>query len=567
MPGTSSSSLQLIRLSLTMAKRSASSNSSDIFKDPGLKHPTVERARKIDEDLPYERLRLKLNQAHKTDFVRNVLHWFRTKDMRAEDNKGLASAAKLLKEKNSTGKLLTLFVVCPAELDFHGVGSARRMFMVDNYKLLAKQLHDLGIPLIPVVSDSKKRIAEKVAQFAEQNDVSHVYANYEYEHDEIFRDIDAATMLTEKKINFTLFHDQTIVEPGLVTNAQGEPRKVFTSYWNSWISTIAKSPGKYYLNLEPVPEKQAVDSQKDLLSQFEAVDLDDVLGFNRSDKDLQRIAKLWPTGHNAAKARLYDFLTKKVNKYGELRSNPADDCVSRMSAYFALGIISVREALVMARKEANSDRNFGTSSSGVDSWVREIAFREFYRHMVATVMPHVVMNMPTSHKLANVQYEEDQEAWDRWCAGNTGVPFVDAGMRQLLAEGYMHNRLRMNVASYLRMNLLIDYRLGLRFFANKLVDWDCCNNLFGWDPNYTVFNPVAQAERLDPNGDYIRKWVPELKDVSAKAIFAPSERLSSSEFKKLNYPSPMIDQQTAKQRSMERYKQASGKRVKQEDND
>lgn len=547
-----------------MATHSASSKSSGSFKDPGLKHPTVERAREIDEDLPYERLRHKLNQAHKSNTVKNVLHWFRTKDLRAEDNKGLANAAKLLKEKNPKGKLLTLLILSPAELDFHGVGSARRMFMVDSYKALAKQLHDLGIPLVPVVSDFKKQVAEKVAQFAEKNDVSHVYANFEYEHDELFRDINVATVLTKKKINFTLFHDQTIVEPGLITNAQGEPRKVFTSYWNAWIPTIAKSPEDYYLKLEPVPENQSAESLKDLFSESDSLDLDDVLGVNRSDKDLQRIAKLWPAGHGAAKSRLHGFLTKKVNKYGELRSNPAEDCVSRMSAYFALGIISVREALAMARKEANSDRNFGTSTSGVDSWVREIAFREFYRQMVATVMPHVVMNMPTSHKLANVQNEEDQEAWDRWCSGTTGVPFVDAGMRQLLAEGYMHNRLRMNVSSYLRMNLLIDYRLGLRFFANKLVDWDCCNNSFGWDPNYTVFNPVAQAERLDPDGTYIRKWVPELKDVSGKAIFDPTDRLTSSEFEKLKYPRPMIDQQTAKVRSTDRYKRASGKRIKQE---
>lgn len=140
--------------------------------------------------------------------------------------------------------------------------------------------------------------------------------------------------------------------------------------------------------------------------------------------------------------------------------------------------------------------------------------------------------------------------------GKTGYPFVDAGMRQLSAEAYMHNRLRMNVASFLRLNLLIDYRKGERFFAENLIDWDLANNTYGWEPSYTSFNPILQAEKNDPNGDYIRKWVPELRGVEGKAIFMPWERLSKDQFKKLKYPEPIVSFGESKNKAIEAYKKA-----------
>lgn len=134
------------------------------------------------------------------------------------------------------------------------------------------------------------------------------------------------------------------------------------------------------------------------------------------------------------------------------------------------------------------------------------------------------------------------------------MPFVDAGMRQLNTEAYMHNRLRMNVASYLRANLLLDYRIGERYFAEHLIDWDLSNNTQGWEPSYTVFNPISQAEKHDKNGDFIRKWVPELAGLKGKEIFMPSERMKKAEFEKLGYPYPHVDFQESTQRAKARYK-------------
>jgi deoxyribodipyrimidine photo-lyase len=162
--------------------------------------------------------------------------------------------------------------------------------------------------------------------------------------------------------------------------------------------------------------------------------------------------------------------------------------------------------------------------------------------------------MPQNLKFDFVQWEDDEEGWEKWCKGQTGEPFIDAGMRQLNHEAYMHNRLRMNVSSYLYCNLLLDYRRGERYFAETLIDWDLSNNTQGWEPSYTVFSPVGQAEKNDPDGDYIRKWVPELKDVKGKAVFAPYARLSKAEFEKLGYPKPHVDWKETKQRCIARFK-------------
>jgi deoxyribodipyrimidine photo-lyase len=158
--------------------------------------------------------------------------------------------------------------------------------------------------------------------------------------------------------------------------------------------------------------------------------------------------------------------------------------------------------------------------------VREVVFREFYRH-IQCITTHDAMNLPHNLKFDFIEWEDDEKGLEKWCEGRTGVPFVDAGMRQLREEAYMNNRLRMNTSSYLRANLLIDYRRGERLFAETLVDWDLSNNTQGWVPSYKVFNPVVQAEKCDLDGEFIRRWVPELKGVEGKAVFDAYNRPST----------------------------------------
>lgn len=535
-------------------KRSASS----ISAKSGIKHPTVKRAQEIDADPPYLRLHAKQELPLINSTPQNTLHWFRTKDLRVEDNIGFCKAMKLAADNGK--RCHALFVLNKAELKFQGVGNSRNWFMAQNISVLTSQLKQLGVKLTIAKASSFEEEASVVLENATRNNVSHVFANYEYEVDELERDLNTLEVLRKEKIDFRLFHDQTVTEPGTVNSTSGSPLKVFTPFWRAWTPVLAKN-NSLYTKLE-YPEPQSGGDEGSEKSEQEAVDLYSELEITEPNST---VVKLWPAGHDAALDKLKQFIKKKIHNYHRDRSNAALDCTSRMSPYFAMGIISVREALKLVREEANNNKNFGTDSdkSGVDAWVREIAFREFYRQMVACAAPHIIMNMPSSLRLSEVRFEEDEEGWKRWCEGKTGFPFVDAGMRQLNTEGYMHNRLRMNVSSFLRMNLLLDYRLGMTYFSNNLVDWDPCNNAYGWDPSYTVFNPVLQAEKNDPKGDYIRRWVPELKDVQGKAVFDPHGRLSSAEFKKLNYPAPAMDLNVAKDRAMQRFKE-TGKVKKEE---
>ena len=412
-----------------------------------------------------------------------------------------------------------------------------------------------GLFLEEVIVTAEKRSdkVDQVMKFIKDNDVSHVFANYEYEVDELHRDIKLAKHLADDSgATITLHHDQTVMEPGALTTGAGGPHKVFTPYHKAWVAEVGNDPS--YLDQVSPPRDNDKSAKSSLKALFETQIPSLPAEKQFASKDEQnRIRKLWPAGNAAGMSRLSTFLSKKVKTYAETRSNPAKDSSSRLSPYFSSGAISVRQVLSECRK-ANSNQPFDSSGEpGIASWVREVVFREFYRHIL-TVVPHESMNLPQNLKFDFVQWEDDEEGYKKWCDGTTGVPFVDAGMRQLRHESWMHNRLRMNTASYLRTNLLIDYRRGERYFAEHLVDWDLANNTQGWEPSYTVFNPVSQAERNDPDGEYIRRWVPELREVKGKAVFSPHDRLDKAAFEKLGYPRPHVDFNETKARCMERYK-------------
>lgn len=517
-----------------------------------LKHPSTKRAKEIDAHPPLDTLLEKMSKQKDASKPRNVLHWFRSKDLRAEDNRALSAASA--KAKEASGLLLTCFLWAPKDVAWHGTSPARTDFMLESLRLLQEQLHGLDIPLVILTAEERGAKAEQVFDFIQKHDVSHVFANLEYEVDELRRDIDLFHRLAENKTDasFHLLHDQTVMEPKAITSGSGGPMKVFTPYHKAWLAKVAKEPE--LLNLVDDPASNDKKAKTDLKELFKSKipSLPDSKQFN-SEKDRARIRKLWPAGHKAGMERLQHFLDKKVKNYKRDRIFPALNNSSRLSPYFASGVISARQA-IKAALDANDGDDFSSGDVGIDSWVREIVFREFYRHMLV-ITPHDSMNLPHNLKFDFVQWEDDEEGWKKWCEGKTGMPFIDAGMRQLREEAYMHNRLRMNTSSYLRTNLLIDYRKGERFFAENLVDWDLSNNTQGWEPSYTVFNPVAQAEKCDPEGKYIRKWVPELKDLEGKAVFDPYNRLSKKEFEKLGYPAPHVDFRKSKDRCVQRYKQ------------
>ncbi|KAF2462596.1 Cryptochrome/photolyase FAD-binding domain-containing protein, partial [Lindgomyces ingoldianus] len=454
--------------------------------------------------------------------------------------------------QNSKKPLICIYLNCPAEESWHGTSPARVNFMLEALAGMQRELKELNIPLVFLHADKPDQIASTVTKFLKDNSVSHVFANYEYEIDELRRDIE---FVKEGGSDFrvSLHHDQTVIEPGTLTTGSGRPMKVFSHYHRMWLDVVKGDPD--LLKTVSRPTKNSSSASKELKGLFDSLvprPAKDKLFPSEEDKN--RVQKLWPVGHDAGMKRMDSFL-KHIDNYAATRSNPAKDSTSRMSAYFSAGMVSVRETLskVQEYNDGSNDFSEAGSSPGVYSWVREVVFRELYCQTTLTTL-HTAMNLPQNLKFDFVQWEEDEEGWKKWCEGRTGEPFIDAGMRQLNTEAYMHNRLRMNVSSYLFCNLLIDYRRGERYFAETLIDWDFSNNTQGWEPNYTVFNPVSQAEKNDPDGDYIRKWVPELKDVKGKAIFAPYDRLPKEEFEKLGYLKPHVNWKETKQRAVERFK-------------
>jgi deoxyribodipyrimidine photo-lyase len=470
-----------------------------------LGHPSTKRAKQIDEDLPFDKLKEALDSQDEKD-VSKIVHWFRPKDLRIQDNTGLHHASQLA--QSSKKPLICIYLHCPAEESWHGTSPARMDFMIEGLKTMQKELKELNIPLVFLQSEKRTEHVSTIAKFLKGNDVSHVFANFEYEVDELRRDIG---LLKEvgNDVQVSIYHDQTVVEPGTMTTGAGKPMKVFSPYHRAWLDVVKQDP--QLLDTQPPPAKNDTSAAKALKSLFDSKPPTPAKDKQfSSEEERKRIRKLWPAGHAAGSKRMDAFI-QQIDSYSATRSNPAANSTSRMSAYFSAGMFSVREALSKVRTYNDNKADFteGGSKSGVYGWVREIVFRELYRQTLMTT-PHTAMNLPQNLKFDFVEWEDDEEGWAKWYKGTTGVPFVDAGMRQLNHEAYMHNRLRMNVSSYLYCNLLIDYRRGERYFAETLVDWDLSNNTQGWEPSYTVFNPTSQAERNDPNGEYIRKCKSQL---------------------------------------------------------
>lgn len=475
---------------------SSKKHSRSESQDAALKHPTTKRAKEIDADPPYTQLLSALESSSTSSKPKNVLHWFRSKDLRQHDNRALHAASEKAKTGEGSSSLIGLYVYSPKDFLWHGTSPARCDFLLESLRLLKEELEGKNIPLAVVTAEGRKDVVPKVLEFVKKWDASHVFANMEYEVDELRRDIEVAGHAKDEGFGFEVLHDQTVVKPGELKTGAGGPHKVFTPYHRDWLVYTKKH--KDLLELSPEPEGNEKDAKEKLGELFGG----DMPGLPEgkefaSKEEKDRIRKLWPAGHEKGLERCEEFLKKKVKIYAKHRSDPSKDASSRLSAYFASGVISVREALQKCT-EHNDGAHFDAGEVGIDSWVREIVFREFYRHTIIGV-PHDSMNLPHNLKFDFVQWEDDDEGWKKWCEGKTGMPLVDAGMRQLNHEAYMHNRCRMNTASYLRANLLIDYRRGERYFAEHLVDFDLENNTQGWEPSYTIFNPVVQAEKVSPD--------------------------------------------------------------------
>ncbi|KAI9821151.1 MAG: hypothetical protein M1827_003885 [Pycnora praestabilis] len=491
-----------------------------------------------------------------------VVHWFKC-DLRTQDNKALHLAAE--KAKTSNVPLICMHVISPQDYQAHFTSAVRVDFVLRTLEILKSTLGQLDIPLYVETVDKRKTIPNRLLQLWEKWGVSHVYTNIEYEVDELRREALLTQQSLEKGIAFTAVPDTCVVAPGELSSQQGKQYAVYSPWFRAWIAYLHSHPE--HLELYEKPGKNPAGTREKYEELFRASVPDAPENKSLSAEEKTRFRSMWPPGEDEAHERLHKFLDQKVGKYKDSRNFPAANSTAVLSVHFASGTLSARTAVKSAR-DANSTKKLDAGNLGIVGWISEVAWRDFYKHVLAH-WPYVCMNKPFKPEYTNIKWEYDMDLFRAWCSGQTGYPIVDAAMRQLNYTGYMHNRCRMIVASFLAKDLLIDWRMGETYFMEHLIDGDFASNNGGWgfsastgvdpQPYFRIFNPLLQSEKFDAEGEYIRKWVPELEAVKGKAIHDPYGRGAEAQAEKNGYPKHVVDHKGAREKALARYKEGLGR--------
>jgi deoxyribodipyrimidine photo-lyase len=392
------------------------------------------------------------------------------------------------------------------------------------------------------------RALQCMAELAQALGVREVLVNRDYEPEAIARDRRVAEALCALGIAFSDYKDQALLDQGEVLTQQGRPYSVFTPYRRAWLQRLddfqlrAYPVDRYAQHLAPPPAGEDLPTLSDL-------------GFGPTN--LHELAL--PTGMSGAQRLLQDFVPRMA-AYKEARDYPGRKGVSYLSVHLRFGTVSIRQLARLAAKQAEQ------GCEGAQTWLSELAWRDFY-FMILWHHPQVV-TQSFKPECDRVQWDSAPELWQAWCEARTGYPLVDAAMRQLLQTGYMHNRLRMVVASFLTKDLGIDWRRGERFFAQHLNDYDLAANNGGWQwaastgcdaqPWFRIFNPVTQSQRFDPEGRFIRRYLPELARVPDAhihfpAAMKPAELATCGLRLGVDYPLPVVDHARARERTRMRF--------------
>lgn len=461
--------------------------------------------------------------------------WLRN-DLRVNDNPALFYASKVANAKNIP--LVCVYFITPKQWELHSESPAKLGLTHGRLTVLQKELAEYKIPLIVLQSDCFNSLSKDFCQFFSGKNLQGVWVNHQYGLNEKRLDQCVKDSLYET-FNCPLhsYHGELILAPGEVLTQQQTLYQVFTPFSKAWYNNLTSE------KMETVspPAKQAA-----LSWQFDQ----EIPSFGGTFRD-----DIWPVDTKAIHGRLEQFIEKSFSTYPDKRDIPSLRGTSVLSAYLAIGALGVRECLSAIRMRYPEDVWVQ------HQWPTELVWREFYRHWLSTA-PRLSQGKSFKPAGDKVQWRTGEQAdrlFHQWCEGKTGFPIVDAGMRQLKQTGWMHNRLRMVTASFLSKLLLIDWRKGETFFMQHLIDGDFASNNGGWQwaasvgadaaPYFRIFNPYRQSERFDKDGVYIRRFVPELKTLVGKSIHQPT----SSEYKRLNYPEPIIDYSQSRKISLNHY--------------
>ena len=501
-------------------------------------------------------------QRNSIEVDRAVVHWYKC-DLRTHDNKALHLASQLAKSNGVP--LICLYVVSPQDFKAHLTSPVRVDFVLRTLEVLKATLEELNIPLFIETIDKRRTIPDRVLELCDRWGANHLFCNIEYEVDELRREATITRKGLDKGIAVTAVPDTCVVAPGELSSGSGSQYAVYSPWYRAWMAYIHAHPDQLHIFSPPSPNPpSAREDHKDIFNHHVPEAPENV---KLAEDQMRKFRSMWPSGEHEAQERLDKFLREKVTKYKDTRNFPAANSTAILSVHFASGTLSARTAVARAR-EANKTQRLDSGNEGIKGWISELAWRDFYKHVLAH-WPYVCMNKPFKPEYTNIEWEYDEELFQKWCNGQTGYPFIDAAMRQLNYMGYMHNRARMGVASFLAKDLLIDWRRGERYFMEHLVDGDFASNNGGWgfsastgvdpQPYFRIFNPHLQSERFDASGEYIRKWVPELASVKGNAIHDPYGRGAEKEAKKAGYPRVCVEHKSARDRALARYKAGLGR--------
>ncbi|MEP0848576.1 MAG: deoxyribodipyrimidine photo-lyase [Phycisphaerae bacterium] len=461
------------------------------------------------------------------------LVWFRS-DLRASDNAALSTACRAA-DRGVVG----VFVVCPRQWQAHDWANVRVEFLLRNLASLSKRLEKLHIALRIIERPTFAQVPSGLLAVARQHRCDALYFNREYEVNESRRDADVTGAFEQAGLRVHPFDDTAVIPPDALRTADGRFYSVFTPFKRKWLASLEEGD---YGALRAAPRVQP-----ELVCPPDPVP-EHVTGF---DLDLG-LRDRWPAGEESAFRQLRRFVNERIRKYDSDRDHPACDGTSRLSPYLAQGVLSPRRCLAEAA-EANAGQ-VERGQRGVEMWISELIWREFYRHVLVG-FPRVSMNRAFKVATERLPWRRNDEQFQAWCEGRTGFPIVDAGMRQLAQTGWMHNRLRMIVAMFLSKDLFIDWRWGERHFMRHLVDGDLASNNGGWQwsastgtdavPYFRIFNPWSQSRRVDPDGDFIRRWLPELGGLNRQVLHDPA-LLAREKRAGLSYPRPICNHAEAR---------------------
>ena len=453
-----------------------------------------------------------------------VLFWHRN-DLRISDSIGLAQACL------SHPRVMGVFCFDPAILTGDDIAPVRIAYLLGCLKSLAQDYIKAGSQLIYLHQDP----AIGIPRLASLLNVKTVYWHHDVEPYARTRDTLVTEALKAKNIEACLNWDRLLHDPTEIRTGNDRPYTVYTPFWRNWNSRSKPAPVEVKLR-----SIELTTTEQQALAQL-AIDLPTAkdLGFTW-DKQL-----VFEPGTSAAERQLTEFCQRSIFEYDTQRNFPATSGTSGLSAALKFGTIGIRmlwAATTAAMSAARSDE----ARAGITTWQQEIAWREFYQQALYH-FPSLAQGA-YREQFKHFPWQNDQNLFTAWCEGKTGYPIVDAAMRQLNETGWMHNRCRMIVASFLTKDLIIDWQWGEKYFMQTLVDGDLAANNGGWqwsassgmDPKpLRIFNPYTQAQKFDREGEYIRKWVPELKSVATAEIL--SGKILPLTRHRLGYPLPIVE--------------------------